>query len=594
MARNEWVIHLRTANGVVACGVRNYVDFSRYPAKVTCKRCQAVINKTEKKEAIDMTRLTLVEELANYSTYRTEDGQMIYLAHDTHARLKPLAEINLQAEWEHWVNYGEGARTRGSLRSTTFLNTYLPSLTFEKDAAAHVKFCGHCGLLRNHADGGFTDVNGALACKICKAQYFSECGECHGFSSRLRNVEGGVRACEICIQKYASCRTCNIYYNQEATEVSHRHDGSDCCSAPEEMMQFTMRNDGMDPVPSDTITRVTLPAGVLTNEGRAEIANYIQAQRRLTTNRDDQYAWINLGGELSAIGDNWQTKEGNYPKRVSRFAFKKYGLKVSAEVMSEIGNIGARHTVAVDFDVEFSRLLDQTATEWGHGGSCWWQSYYHCRCAMKSNGGVGLRSVNGKRDGSKGKVLGRVWLYPLKKTSNKPRNGDPVNGWLVPTFNTETPDAFVVYNGYGNLQGYAAPRLIANMQGMTYRKVDMQLLTTPKTGYINSGSGYLVAPEEIATHFTDGHINISVEAHSDLFAHEQGKPPTITKPVVKKKPKRRMVAAANQVQIGELRFNLAPAVADLEAAMIRNHIVAAPVFDDFDDMEDGDFDEQGF
>lgn len=567
MAR--YATHQRVPRGV-ACGESNYQLFTRYPQNVTCKRClkKVFLPTASKKEIIDMSRLTLVEELEAHSIYHDETGQPVYLDAKTHARLKPLRDINLPGAWETWANYGEGASVRGGIRKSTFLDIYLPSLTFEKEAVANVRFCGHCGVVHDSTDGGFTSVDGVPGCKRCKSSYFTECGGCHGFTARPRTAEGPIQVCENCVRNYVICRPCNIYYNPNTTVVSHRHDGSGCCAAPEEMMQFTMRNDGLDPVLSDTVTRVTLPAGVLSAEGRAEIADYLQDQRKFATDAAGRYAWINLGGSLTAIGDNWQTKEGNYPKRVSRYAYKNFGLKISADVMSEIGNIGARHTVAVDFDIEFSRLFDQTAEEWGHAGSCWWQSYYHCRCAMKSNGGVGLRSINVKRGGGR-QVLGRAWLYPLKKVTDEPRNGDPANGWLVPTFNTETPDAFVVYNGYGNLQGYAAPRLIANMQGMTYRKVNMSLLTRPKTGYINSGSGYLVAPEDIATHFTDGNITINVEAHSALFAQEQGKEPDKPKP---KKKAKKYVAAADLARLDRFRFDLNAARFNDRAALVADGI----------------------
>jgi hypothetical protein len=90
------------------------------------------------------------------------------------------------------------------------------------------------------------------------------------------------------------------------------------------------------------------------------------------------------------------------------------------------------------------------------------------------------------------------------------------NDELAPTFETQTPDAFVVFNGYGDLSGYTAPRIVAHMAGMTYRKVGFDC----DPMYINAG-GYIVAPEEIAKKYTDGSLSLSVQQHARLFDREQ-------------------------------------------------------------------------
>ena len=93
---------------------------------------------------------------------------------------------------------------------------------------------------------------------------------------------------------------------------------------------------------------------------------------------------------------------------------------------------------------------------------------------------------------------------PMRKTES---------GDLVPTFNTETPDAYIVFNGYGELSGYAGARIVASMNGMTYRKIDF----SAEPMYVNNASGYLVAPEEIAKDYTDGSITMYPDSHSNLY-----------------------------------------------------------------------------
>jgi len=83
-------------------------------------------------------------------------------------------------------------------------------------------------------------------------------------------------------------------------------------------------------------------------------------------------------------------------------------------------------------------------------------------------------------------------------------------------FDTMTPDAFIVFNGYGDLSGYGPARIMAHMAGMTYRKV--AFTCTPM--YVNGEQGYLVAPEALAEKYTDGRLSLTVPQHADLYDTE--------------------------------------------------------------------------
>ena len=58
---------------------------------------------------------------------------------------------------------------------------------------------------------------------------------------------------------------------------------------------------------------------------------------------------------------------------------------------------------------------------------------------------------------------------------------------------------------------------MAHMNGMTYRKVEFN----SEPMYVNSGSGYLIGPEELVAPYTDGRLSISMQKHSSLFELEQ-------------------------------------------------------------------------
>jgi hypothetical protein len=88
-----------------------------------------------------------------------------------------------------------------------------------------------------------------------------------------------------------------------------------------------------------------------------------------------------------------------------------------------------------------------------------------------------------------------------------------------PTFDSLTPDAFMIFNGYGDLSGYTPARIMAHMAGMTYRKVEFDC--SPM--YVNNGNGYLVTSEEIAAKYPAGsRVSLYTDTHSTLH-HDEAK-----------------------------------------------------------------------
>ena len=210
-----------------------------------------------------------------------------------------------------------------------------------------------------------------------------------------------------------------------------------------------------------------------------------------------------------------------------------------AELLSEIGNIGRAHSNGSNVEVEVTRDLNLPAEDFAHEDSCWWQSYYHGRCALKSNGGFGLRSFGYDEHEEYEYVVG-PWANPYytDPATGMPRNYVPtgkivrtpavtgrawvmplryVDGDFRPTFDAETPDALVVFNGYGDLEGYTPARIVAGMYGMTYRKVNFY--ADPM--YVNGNAGYLVASEEIAANYDGGSVSLRTPQHANIYNDER-------------------------------------------------------------------------
>lgn len=374
--------------------------------------------------------------------------------------------------------------------------------TSQPELLNDVKWCYRCTYPMRSADS--TLINGLKTRAICNAcvPNFTSCGSCNELyrSGTMNYVMGhDNQVCGRCIRAhYRYCNECDGYFNR-ADRAEHDHSNASCCGSP--ATKFKVQNNGSGLLRNDKKVHVSLPAGEISEEGVEAIRSAVH-NMYYESEPGDRTQWLKLAAQLKDLGNQWQTRDGNYPKRLSRYAYKKYGLKVPPKLMTQVGNIARDHSTAVDFTIAVTRMLNKPARDFGHPESCWWSSYSTSRCVLKTNGGFGLRSFNANK-----RVSGRAWVIPLKKTET---------GGLTPTFETEKPAAFIIFNGYGDMQGYTAARIVSYMNGMTYRKVEF----SGAPMYINSSSGYLVGPDEVVEPYTDGSFGLSFTKHSNLFDTE--------------------------------------------------------------------------
>jgi hypothetical protein len=443
-----------------------------------------------------VTTLIFVEQRELFSIYRTPSGEPVYLANNDEAPFtRYTIDIDdIEEEWAglmalpqrydpHIARYLPP--TEGMTREQ-FVEFLRATLT-QPHLANDVRWCRDCDKIAVRDEGHH--IGGEFVCDTCIDNSYRTCNDCASLVHRDDGfwTLGECYVCQRCFDNnYHYCEDCDGYYHRDWSD-DHTHGDPGCCESP--ALGFTVRNDGQPALANDTKTTVTLPAGVIDEEGLNRIVRYLCDQ-----------GLYEESGMISHLSPTWQTREGNFTKRFSRTVYKKLGRKVTPEVLSMIGTIAAEHSKSVDFTIGVTRDLNQGPEYFYHDDSCWWQSHYKSRCALKTNGGFGLLTYNPY-------TSGRAWVMPLKKGA-----GDR----LTPTFDTMTPDAFIVFNGYGDLEGYTAARIVSHMAGMTYRKVGFEC----EPMYINAG-GYLVAPEDIAAKYTDGYLNLSVSTHSTLFDDEQ-------------------------------------------------------------------------
>jgi hypothetical protein len=426
--------------------------------------------------------LTFITAYEPFSVYRHDDGSHVYIKHGGMARWT--------SKWDH--NLYNTLKGEMDLPDEAFIEFVRATCTTHFGIAYYpFQICDDCDDVsidcESVRDGART------VCETCREGAYWYCDACCDYWTSSNWIDvADVAYCDDCYADLTSyCAECGVRYLDDDADAHSHNDGCNC-EAPGQT--FTVHNNGDGTLPNDTRATITLPAGQISSEGMQAIRTYLHMHPDL----DLSYVALATVGELEAT---WQTKEGNFTKRLSRALHKLDGTKLPSDVMSMVGNIARDHSAPVAHSIEVTRNLNLSAEEFGHEDSCWWQSYYESRCALKSNGGYGMRAFGGDDY-----VVGRAWVMPMRKT--------PLG--LRPTFDTLNADAFVVFNGYGTLSGYTATRVIAHMEGMTYRKIRLQI--SPM--YVNGDAGYLIASEEIASRYTDGSLSLTLEDHSTLFSTE--------------------------------------------------------------------------
>lgn len=341
------------------------------------------------------------------------------------------------------------------------------------------------------------DYQGDPVCESCQEDYYT-CDDCNVMThcDDTRYLEGLDRTvCESCSCNYYWCENCEYYSDGPCTECS---EGCECCPA---QPQFRFPANGAGTIAQDERLTLTLPKGIISEAGIAAISGAVTdalptaqavadaraacyANDYTTSLRDAWYAVQDehekavraVSKAIESIGQEWQGKRGNYPKRLSS-ALHKLGVKLAPATISEVGNLARQYSDdQSEFHIEFTRDLNQSAAYFYHDDSCWWQSYANSRCALKNWGGLAMRTFKNAESRSDC-PSGRVFLFPLGED-------------FQPTQNAETAHAYMVFNAYGALGGYSSARIIAHLAGKTYRKVAFGL--DIDNGYVNSSAGYLV------------------------------------------------------------------------------------------------------
>lgn len=171
---------------------------------------------------------------------------------------------------------------------------------------------------------------------------------------------------------------------------------------------------------------------------------------------DWSWSWVVQSGEY----------RGTFPKRVSSYYYKKHNLKMPDTVVQQVGNIARKHLDSgLTYEFDFVDRFDWQSGDFGDSGSCYWGSNEAARDVLTENSAMAVRFY--KNDDG----YGRAWLI-------------------------ETPDFYIVFNGYG-YDTLTIARVLSAWMNVEYRKI--RLTNNGETSglvWINGGTGYVIGAKE--------------------------------------------------------------------------------------------------
>ena len=158
---------------------------------------------------------------------------------------------------------------------------------------------------------------------------------------------------------------------------------------------------------------ITQPSKEVSDAGIKEIHRYLNKELDIMCYFPCEWGW------------DWVNTKGMYrgklPNRVAARIKSYYGLKLTSEQRSMLGNIARKHLCTKDhYTIDFTNEFDWRPGDFGDHGSCFWGDNYPARKVMEENDVLAIRFYN-----EDGKGFGRAWLYEL------------------------STDAWVLFNAYG-------------------------------------------------------------------------------------------------------------------------------------------------
>jgi hypothetical protein len=274
------------------------------------------------------------------------------------------------------------------------------------------------------------------------------------------------------------------------TDIRHITSAIDFASFPQEQCRIEFANGDILPMGQEqivsTLCRYFAESSHAPTKNTARFASLIElwraglydyARHCLFTFADCDYDYSQDSGGLPS--EVWQWKStiigrakyvGTITKRISKWVYNLFGIKLDSATISAIGNIANDYTekTAISY-IDFTDSFDWRAGEYGDSGSCFWGSNSGAKECLEQNGAHAIRFYDSEFD----KGIGRAWIAPYCDGEFR---------------------AYVVFNAYGKPGCHnSIGRLLSQLWGCTYKRVGLSNENeTSGLVYINSGKGTLV------------------------------------------------------------------------------------------------------
>lgn len=367
-----------------------------------------------------------------------------------------------------------------------------------KGGEIRVNLCDDCGAPFFSEHGNWVN-DGDMVCARCFEANYRQCSACEKYKSHdeMTSIREYGMACQSCISdgkvEIGICARCEetflseaLYFN-EATDMSYcqAHMPMSQCEPSHPTFEFPALCIPQKSIQQDEIVTITVPHGDVTRVGLNEIRLYIA---RLTAPKSSRGGY---GLDVVEIDDPdrfdpaWQTREGNFPKRLAKHLLVERSLKLSESVMAEVGNLAKAHANMgpTTHCLSITRDINRESEFYANDGSCWWGSESHSRCELKAHHGFAVRTWESLTPTRYDTPTSRAWMIPLKTEAG----GDRFAFESTPVL---PADAYVLFNAY-NIEQLPYARMIAGMVGKSYRRIGFD---APM--YLNSG-GVLIAEQSV-------------------------------------------------------------------------------------------------
>jgi hypothetical protein len=150
-------------------------------------------------------------------------------------------------------------------------------------------------------------------------------------------------------------------------------------SSKETLPSFLARN-------SDRIFKWNTPENTMTEDGKYYVRHLLRSNGLPEPPEHWNYAWV-CNTNKQCMG-----YVGTLPKRLSNWLYKTHQIKLSNDMVSQIGNIARKHTEdRTEYLIDFTNKFDWEAGDFGDAGSCFWSERPNARKILEQNGAFAMR-----------------------------------------------------------------------------------------------------------------------------------------------------------------------------------------------------------